>query len=157
MRKNWQREVFLMRKILVPTDGSDFARRGLEKALEYAQKFPSEITLLNVQLQMEETVSLGPWATASVGDIEQARKDGEKILQAEAEIAKKHVADIKTAIAFGNPADQIVKFAEENAIDLIVIGSEGLSGIKRFLLGSVANRVVAHAHCSVLVIKMPQS
>ncbi len=144
-----------MRKILVPTDGSDFARRGLEKALEYVQQFPSEITLLNVQLQAEETVSLGPWASASVGDVEQAKKDGEKILRAEAEIAKKATTDLKTAIAFGNPADQIVKFAEENSIDLIVIGSEGLSGIKRFLLGSVANRVVAHAHCSVLVVKMP--
>ena len=146
-----------MIKILVPTDGSGFARRGLEKALEYAEKFPAEITLLNVQLPAEEPIGLGPWASISPPDTRQAQVNGETIVQSEAKFAREKMPEVKTAVTFGNPADQIVKYAEENEIQLIVIGSEGLSGIKRFLLGSVANRVVAHAHCSVLVIKMPHS
>jgi nucleotide-binding universal stress UspA family protein len=53
----------------------------------------------------------------------------------------------------GNPAVELVRIADEHSAGLIVVGSQGLSGIERFLLGSVSERVLRHAHCSVLIVK----
>jgi nucleotide-binding universal stress UspA family protein len=61
--------------------------------------------------------------------------------------------EIETEVLFGNPADEILKYADAHEADLIVIGSNASSDIKRFLLGSVSNKVVARARQSVLVVK----
>jgi nucleotide-binding universal stress UspA family protein len=55
--------------------------------------------------------------------------------------------------AIGNPAQEIITAAESRGVDLIVIGSQGMSAVRRFLLGSVADRVVRHATCDVLVVR----
>jgi nucleotide-binding universal stress UspA family protein len=56
-------------------------------------------------------------------------------------------------VVVGNPAVELVRIADEHSAGLIVVGSHGLSGIERFLLGSVSERVLRHAHCSVLIVK----
>jgi nucleotide-binding universal stress UspA family protein len=56
-------------------------------------------------------------------------------------------------VVLGNPAAELVRIADEHRAGLIVVGSQGLSAIERFLLGSVSERVLRHAHCSVLVVK----
>ncbi|MEE8357814.1 MAG: universal stress protein, partial [Candidatus Hydrothermarchaeales archaeon] len=59
----------------------------------------------------------------------------------------------ETAIRMGEPANEILGFATENDIDYIVMGSRGLSGIKKFLMGGVSTRVMEHSHCYVLIVK----
>jgi nucleotide-binding universal stress UspA family protein len=70
------------------------------------------------------------------------------------ELVKNAGLTCETRVEVGaSPADNIVKYAEETKTDLIVMGHRGLSGLDRFLVGSVAARVVAHAPCSVLVVR----
>jgi nucleotide-binding universal stress UspA family protein len=82
------------------------------------------------------------------------RNEGEKYLNKVKRNANEKNIQIKTEIISStNIAGGIVDYAEENNIDLIVIGTRGRSGVKKLLLGSVASHVVTYAHCSVLVVK----
>jgi len=76
-------------------------------------------------------------------------------LQSAQSIATKEDINAKTIIAesVGSAAQGIVEYSEENLIDLIVVGTKGLTGLKRFIIGSVANALVQYAHCSVLVVR----
>jgi len=81
------------------------------------------------------------------------------MIQSEAAAALAHVksqmagVNIETVVLDGKPAAEIVRYAKEQNIDLIVIGTQGKQGIERFLLGSVAETVIRSAHCRVLVVK----
>jgi nucleotide-binding universal stress UspA family protein len=143
-------------KIMVPVDSSPYSKRGVEIAGQYVQKFPSEIFLVNVQpVQVSAFTQWMPKGAATTfvpnQDLE---KEADAILDEAEKIISVYQADkIARTMLSGHVADEIVKFAESEKIDLIIIGSHGLSGIKRFLMGSVANAVVSHAHCSVLVVR----
>ena len=73
--------------------------------------------------------------------------------QARSEALDGGVADVETFARVGDAADAIVDVAEERSCDLIVVGNKGMTGAKRFLLGSVPNKVTHHAPCSVLIVR----
>ena len=73
--------------------------------------------------------------------------------EAEEAVTKAGVKDVHTHAREGDPADAILDVAEEQGSDLIVVGNKGMSGAKRFLLGSVPNKVSHHAPCSVLIVR----
>jgi nucleotide-binding universal stress UspA family protein len=143
--------------ILVATDGSVCAR----KAIEFVRGFPlpddSRITLLTVidseffkargkkELSTEQRDLLDETKR-------QIRADGERFLR---EQGRQFFPDqeVVTLVRTGHPAEQIVLAARELSSDLIIVGSHGLSGIRRFLLGSVSDHVLEYAPCSVLVVK----
>ena len=75
--------------------------------------------------------------------------------EALADTLRTPVAGPRIVVALGHPVTELVRIANERSAGLIVVGSHGLSGIERFLLGSVSERVLHHAHCSVLVYKEP--
>ena len=127
-------------KILVAIDGSESAEKVLEYAVELAKKHKAKVTLLNVE--ESKIFALKP-------DV--AREIGERILSGAA--AKVKGVKLNTQLEFGNPAETIIEAAEKGNYDLIVVGSRGLSSVKRFFLGSVSDDVNHHAKCSLLIVR----
>jgi nucleotide-binding universal stress UspA family protein len=135
-------------KILVPVDGSAYSLKAVETACDLAKaQAPASIVLTAVAVQIPE--------------LEEGVYIAEKMkVQAEIALAKaKEVAQGKgvTAEVFlatgASPADEIVRVAKDQQVDLIVIGSRGLAGKTRSFLGSTASQVVTYSPCSVLVVK----
>ncbi|MDH5663339.1 MAG: universal stress protein [Candidatus Bathyarchaeota archaeon] len=127
-------------KILVAVDGSESAEKALEYAVQLAKKHKAKVTLLNVG----ETKLFG-------FKPEVAREVGEHILSDAA--AKVKGLKLNTQLEFGNPAETLIEVAEKGNYDLIVVGSRGLSSVKRFFLGSVSDDISHHAKCSVLIVR----
>lgn len=139
-----------IRKILVPVDGSENSQKGIEMALAIAESSGASITVLEV---IEEFGPLPGYYEAPPADVSRIRWVSEQRFE------KVHTPLEKTKVKWdrrveeGYAAETIVRVAEESACDLIVIGSRGMGVFGRFLLGSVSDRVVHHAPCSVLVVR----
>jgi nucleotide-binding universal stress UspA family protein len=144
-------------KIMVPVDSSPYAKRGVEIAGQYAEKSQAEIYLVNVQPVFDSAKSLVTKFVPVEADQELTKKaaaEATAILdEAEGILSAYKTGKVTKQMLSGHIAEEIVNYAESEKIDLIIIGSRGLSGIKRFLIGSVTATVVAHAHSSVLVVK----
>ncbi|MEA3274235.1 MAG: universal stress protein [Pseudomonadota bacterium] len=149
-------------KILFATDGSESARA----ALDFVQGFPfpedSEIILLTV---IDKNVFK---ADADKGLSEEQREalqatektlheEGEQLLTKEADRLRQAGWAGFTQVRTGHPAKEIVDAAETLGVDLVILGSHGLTGIKHYLLGSVSSTVLEYAPCSVLIFRKPQT
>lgn len=152
-------------KILVPVDSSPASHRALAIARDYVEKFPAELHIVNVQNEPIDLTAHGIGLTyvhakdsfPTFTD-EHLKKIAEPIINEATDFFKENKdITIITTILFGHPADEICSYAEEIEADLIIMGSHGKTGFKRFLLGSVANQVVPHSPCSVLVVKEKQA
>ena len=146
-----------MKKILVAADGSDFSKRALQTAVELARKFNSEVELLFVMLD-PVIYRFGDINTyyeldSFVASAEQVEKQGELVLKATLEGIDTGGITLKTIKLHGNPANVIIQEAEKENIDLIAMGSHGYGAIVGSLLGSVSQKVVHGAKCSVLIVK----
>jgi nucleotide-binding universal stress UspA family protein len=139
----------LFEKILIATDGSQRNRAAVEEALRIGRLYGSAVFAVYV-------MDLGAFESASADVVV---SDTWTVVQQEAETALAYVrtmaegVNLETVVLDGKPAAQIVKFAEEKKIDLIVIGTQGKRGLERLLLGSVAEQVIRMAPCKVLVVK----
>ena len=148
-------------KILVATDGS-YSEQAAKQAVKLAKKCSAELfalTIINTQPWFHSSTLYG-WASLETmekvheSDINQAQTWLDQIK----ETAKDYGVRLQTKILLvpytqSSTAGRIINYAEENHIDLIVIGTRGYSGIRRMLLGSVALAVLTYSHCAVLVIK----
>jgi nucleotide-binding universal stress UspA family protein len=143
-------------KLLVPIDGSKHSMEGLRVASHFAKSNKAKIFILNVIPSVAD-VDLELSASERDRLLESLKRRGEDLLAKAKDQMKTHgVADINTVLATADsPAHEIVSFAEKEKIDLIVIGSKGKSATARFLLGSVASKVVKYSHCCVYVVKEP--
>ncbi len=136
--------------ILVPVDFSESTPSSIAYALELAGKFSARITLYHV-VQIMYPPGLEPVFTYEK-EIKAVQDEAEKQLRELAgSIAP--MAEVNTALESGVPWDCIVNRADKYGVDLIVIGTHGRSGLKHLFLGSVAERVVRHAPCAVLVVR----
>ena len=168
-----------MKKILIPTDGSECANAALEKAIELAKMYDSELTVLYVDEGSSSktfgnpamaggtpgvtpnamgtaTGGAGMAAPVHVPDNDQTEETSdraEKILSN----AKSHTTGLSkpatTVSMTGNPADVIADFVEKSDIDLVVMGSSSKTGLKKFLMGSVAEKVAKSIEKSVLIVR----
>ena len=137
-----------MKKILVAYDGSEPAEKAFELALDFAQCFHSEIYVLAVVRLPEPSDDIETEAI-----MENAREYYEKLF---AELRLKSSGqDISLTYetGVGHPAEQIVFFAETQNIDHIVMGHRGKTLFQKWLLGSVAKRVMSYAPCSVTIVR----
>ncbi|WP_407463384.1 universal stress protein [Methanobrevibacter sp.] len=142
----------LYKKILLPTDGSKYADKSEKHALSIAAAYNAEIIALSV---VENTVPVNLTGKETVAEINQLlESETLSNLKKVEDLRDEQGLDIKITpkIAKGSPAKAILAVAEEEDVDLIVIGSSGKSGIDLLLLGSVADKVVRSAKCSVLVV-----
>ncbi len=138
-----------MEKILVCFDGSEWSKRALEKAIEIAQKFGSQLTILSVVPKvcfLEVGVDCATIESIFRAEVEGNLKTASKILE------EKGVRG-ETLILEGSPADIIIDYAKDNSYSLIVIGSKGKDATERTLFGSVTQKVAANATQSVLIVR----
>jgi nucleotide-binding universal stress UspA family protein len=138
----------MIRRILVAHDGSAQARRAVEVAVDLAQKYRAPITLL--------TAIHHPSFAATVGEVEEAHHEQrlavEQMQREAIEYARLRGIDPGAEIVAGHPAEAIIDYARSHNVDLIVMGHRGMSNLQRFFVGSVADRVVDHAPCMVLIV-----
>jgi nucleotide-binding universal stress UspA family protein len=138
------------RKILCPIDFSDHSRRALTAALELGGP-EAEITLLHV---VEYPFMLAfPEVSIDLGFLAQVQASSEKTMVEWLALARQRGNKVSSACVVGVPWDEIVTRCNQEHHDVIVIGTHGRTGIKRALLGSVAERVVRHAPVPVLVVR----
>ena len=147
----------MINKILVTTDGSAASNRAVNLAAHMALKHDASLYLSNVVRDMQLPAELKKMA--KVENIGQARQDvldfvAEKILgDAERRAKRKGVSSLHTFIGHGDPATAIAKYAQRNKIDLIVMGTRGLGGVKGMLMGSVSRKVANACDVNLLVVR----
>jgi nucleotide-binding universal stress UspA family protein len=141
--------------IVVGTDGSDTAKEAVRQATELAQAVAATLNLVSAYEPVPEG-RLRHERQEAPADLQwsiNAREDVEATLSHAAEGIEAAGVNVQTFAREGDPADAILDVAEEQGADLIVVGNKGMTGAKRFLLGSVPNKVSHHAPCSVLIIR----
>lgn len=141
--------------IVVGTDGSETAGEAVRQAIALARPLGAKLQIVSAYEPVPDT-RLREEATQAPTDLQwmvNPREDVEATLRDAAERATEEGVEVETFARQGDPADAILDVAEEKGSDLIVVGNKGMTGAKRFLLGSVPNKVSHHAPCSVLIIR----
>jgi nucleotide-binding universal stress UspA family protein len=145
------------KKILCPIDFSDASRTALETAADLARRHGGTLTLFHAYPVPGYTFPDGSFVASS------------KMLDELAEQARRHLEDwkaiatslglatVETATAVGEPAYEIISYAKEKVVDLVVVGTHGRTGLTHALMGSVAERVVRKAPCPVLTVRPPKA
>lgn len=135
------------RRILVPLDGSPLAEVALPHALELARRFEATLVLLRVLETLPDPREAATWAEQRTAALAHEYMAGiiDRVQQAN--------VPVEVAVITGRPQRDIISYAQSRAIDLIVMTNRGVSGVSRWLTGSVAERVVRGAPCSVLVVR----
>jgi nucleotide-binding universal stress UspA family protein len=145
----------VFKRIVVGTDGSETAAQALAQAIELAGLSGATLSIVSAyqpapgrRVQAEQA-----GAPADVQYEIGPREDVNLILDAAAAEAKKAGLEVQTHPVEADPADAILNVAEEAKADLIVVGNKGMTGARRYLLGSVPNNVSHHASCSVIIVR----
>jgi nucleotide-binding universal stress UspA family protein len=145
----------VFKSIVVGTDGSDTAGQAVLQAVDLAKSVGARLEIVSayepvpaqrLREERRETPDDLQWAI-------NPREDVDATLEAAARTAREAGVEVNLYPRQGDPADAILDVAEEREADLIVVGNKGMTGAKRFLLGSVPNKVSHHAPCSVLIIR----
>ena len=141
--------------IVVGTDGSETAGKAVLQATELARQVGASISLVSAYEPVSQN-RLRDERREVPKDLEwmvNPREDVEATLKDASENVEGAGVKVQTYAREGDAADAILDVAEETSADLIVVGNKGMTGTKRFLLGSVPNKVSHHAPCSVLIIR----
>jgi len=143
----------LFHHILAPTDGSQPAMQAGKMAVRLAALHKSNLTFVYV---VDDSVANG-LASNSKKDVNQVRNDlessGQRSLDYLCRLASEANLSANQVIRRGEPCDEITNLAQEQDVDLIVIGQVGSRGLRRVLIGCVTERVIEYARCPVLVVK----
>ena len=145
----------MFKSIVVGTDGSDTATKALTAAIELAQRHAASLHVVSAFAPVADQ-RLRAEARQAPHDVEwtiNPREDVDATLSAAGVQVREAGLEVNTHAREGDPADSILDVAEEEEADLIVVGNKGMTGAKRFLLGSVPNKVSHHAPCSVLIVR----
>ena len=146
-----------IRKILVAVDGSNPSLIASNYAIDLAKKNDAELMILHVidpsYSELGFAISPRPEKLQQVATRVLKKREG--IVDKVKQKARENKVNVKSDITGGNTSvvKEIVEYAENNKVDMIVIGSRGKTGFKKMLLGSVASGVVTYSHCPVLVVK----
>jgi nucleotide-binding universal stress UspA family protein len=134
-------------RILVALDGSHFSERALDQALSMAKICNSRLFAISVVDLYPEDMALAP------GLEEKMSEEVRETLERAKQVADKENINCETIVHMGGPAYEfIVQEAKDRDIDLIVMGTRGKTAFQRVVIGSVAERVIGHAPCPVMVI-----
>ncbi|MGD0644765.1 MAG: universal stress protein [Candidatus Bathyarchaeia archaeon] len=140
-----------IKKILIPTDGSDYGMRAAEYGISIAKMLDAQIMIVYV---MDAVVLDQISKVAERENVErEIKQDGQRYINYVLSVAEKEGVKSSSLITKGRPFEQIVHLAKELTVDLIVMGTYGRRGAERILIGSVAERVIEYSPCPVLVVK----
>ena len=144
-----------IRKILVALDGSNPSFNASTYAIDFAKRYDAELIVLSIV----SPIPYSQFEYANIGRMKEIetieREKSEQYIDKVKQKAIENKVTVKTEvlIKYTSVVKEIVEYAENNKVDMIVIGSRGMAGFKKLLLGSVANGVVTYSHCPVLVVK----
>jgi nucleotide-binding universal stress UspA family protein len=142
-------------RIVVGTDGSETAAEAVRQAVDLAKISGAQLSIVSAYAPVSGRRVQGEQSEAPA-DVQYEigpREDVNLVLDAAAADAKKEGIEVQTHPVEGDPADAILNVAEETKADLIVVGNKGMTGARRYLLGSVPNNVSHHAPCSVIIVR----
>jgi nucleotide-binding universal stress UspA family protein len=142
-------------RIVVGTDGSDTAREAVRQATDLAKLSGATLSIVSAYApaSTKRGGSAQRDAPADVAYELGPREDINLVLDSAAAEAKKEGIEAQTHPVEGDAAEAILSVAEQTKADLIVVGNKGMSGARRFLLGSVPNKVAHHTPCSVIIVR----
>ncbi len=147
-----------LHSILCPTDFSEFSEHAICYACELAEKFHGELHLLNVVQDYNAVApGTGEMFVPFTDWLPELRKQSQEQLAKLPGPEWASKMQVKRTTRVGAPIDEIVKYANEHNIDLVVQGTHGRRGIKHMLLGSVAENIVRYAPCPVLTVRSAQA
>lgn len=137
-------------KIMVCTDGSEYGDKAVHYAARFADKYGIDLTILHVieDTTTQEELPTYPGFTPKREEAERILSHAKKLA---GEVSKKVTCHER--IALGPITSEIVRIAEVEDFDGIVVGTKGVRGLKRMLIGSIARQVIRHAHCPVTVVR----
>jgi len=141
-------------RIVVGTDGSETATQAVRTAIELAKLSNAKLEIVSAyepvpQSRLREE---GEGISGDVSYVVNPREDVSLVLDRAAAEAKKSNVDVVTHPREGEPADAILDVAEEHKADLVIVGNKGMTGARRFLLGSVPNKISHHSPCDVWIV-----
>jgi nucleotide-binding universal stress UspA family protein len=141
--------------IVVGTDGSETATQAVKTAIELARLAKSKLEIVSAYepIPQDRLKREGEGIPGDVSQVVNPREDVQLVLDRAAAEAKKAKVDVVTHPREGDPADAILDVAEENDADLVLVGNKGMTGARRFLLGSVPNKISHHSPCDVWIVK----
>ncbi|MSO42417.1 MAG: universal stress protein [Solirubrobacterales bacterium] len=142
-------------RIVVGTDGSETAAEAIRHAVELARLSKAKLEIVSAYEPVPQS-RLREEGGDAPGDVSHSinpREDVNVVLAQAAAVAKKGKVEVLTHPRDGDPADAILDVAEENDADLIIVGNKGMTGARRFLLGSVPNKISHHATCDVWIAR----
>lgn len=142
----------VFKKILIATDGSAGAKKAADAGIEIARMSGAKVHASYViDTSTYSSVPKDPrWEEAMYSQFRELGKEATSYVE---EKAKEAGVEVEAVLLEGHPAEEIINFAERNEVDLIVLGSLGKSGIERFLMGSISEKVVRNAKIPVLVVR----
>ena len=145
----------MLERIVVGTDGSETAADAVRQAVELAKATGASIDVVSAyqpvsrQRLREESAEIPGDVAHAVGPREQV----DVILEGAVGEAEAAGVEVRSHAREGDPADAIIDVADETGADVIVVGNKGMTGARRFLLGSVPNKISHHAPCSVYIVR----
>lgn len=142
----------MFKKILVPVDGSALSMEAVRKAAALAERFESDLTILNVVVTPAQSPMVDPGLMIIPAQLITALEDEGRRILAQAQKEVPAGIAVNTEQKTGHPAQVIIELAAAGGYDLIILGSRGLGEIRGYLLGSISDRVSHHAPCSVLIV-----
>lgn len=145
----------MFERIVVGTDGSETAAEAVRQAVELARLAGGRLEIVSAYEPVPDA-RLRSESQQAPPDVQwtiNPREDVDATLSAASRVAEDAGVQAAVHARQGDPADAILDVAEETRADLIVVGNKGMTGAKRFLLGSVPNKVSHHAPCGVLIIR----
>ena len=146
----------MVKKILMAIDRSGYKERITTFTISLAKALGAEVTAVHVidRSSFEPAAdAYGNYMGVQIGLEEALRKQAEELLSEAEQFGKKEGVKVDKEVIVASPSAAIIDYAKMNNIDLITVGTKGMTGLKQFLLGSVANNVITHAHCPVLAIR----
>jgi nucleotide-binding universal stress UspA family protein len=142
-------------RIVVGTDGSETAAEAVRQAIDLAKLAGATLSVVSAYSPIPERKVKDEQRSAPA-DVQYEigpREDVNLILDAAAADVRKEGIEVQTHPVEGDPAEAILGIAEETKADLIVVGNKGMTGARRFILGSVPNNISHHAPCSVIIVR----
>jgi nucleotide-binding universal stress UspA family protein len=143
----------LCQRILVPLDGSPIAEQVLPVVVSIAQALKAQVTLFQVPIVFATGSLIGEWYLPLQGVFETAHQEGQAYLDGVADRLQAQGLEVSSVLEMGAVADAIVNYAEANQVDLIAMCTHGRTGLARWTLGSVADRVLRAGRVPLLLVR----
>jgi nucleotide-binding universal stress UspA family protein len=140
--------------IVVGTDGSETAGQAVAKAIELAKEGGHRLAVVSAYKPLTGRIVGVEGSGEGMAWVDGLSDSHvEAVLRNAESSARSSGVDVESHARKGDPADALLSVAEENDADIVVVGNKGMTGARRFLLGSVPNKVAHHAPCSVLIVR----